>query len=97
MFNNTIFDRDDKVELGTDQGHCVRVVPGTIWNCHLSVQVKLFSGVPAYFAISGPLYDSMPSSPGTFVGGLQNQTKVGRSVLEPLANERYRFTLTWDD
>jgi hypothetical protein len=95
VFNNTIYDATDTTELGTNQGHCVRIVPGMIWNCHLTVQGKLFLGAPAFFVISGPLFDNQQSSPGTFTGTIFNQTFVGRSLLEPLPNQRFRFTLEW--
>ena len=36
-FANEVFDADDKNKVGTDQGHCIRTVPGKTWECFWTI------------------------------------------------------------
>ena len=33
-FNNDVYDADNMMKMGTDQGYCVRIVPSHAYECH---------------------------------------------------------------
>jgi len=56
-FANPIFDAANKVEIGSDQGYCVRVVAGKSWECNWTLILK--SG---QITVEGPFSDTGDSS-----------------------------------
>lgn len=56
-FANPIFDAANKVEIGSDQGYCVRVVAGKSWECIWTLILK--SG---QITVEGPFSDTGDSS-----------------------------------
>ena len=55
-FANDVFDRKDARKVGTDQGYCVRVVPGTSHECNWTT---LLAG--GNIVVEGPFYDAKDS------------------------------------
>jgi allene oxide cyclase len=55
-FANEVFDRTDTRKVGTDQGYCVRVVPGGSYECNYTT---LLAG--GNIAVEGPFYDAKDS------------------------------------
>lgn len=51
-FGNPIFDAANKVQLGTDQGFCIRVVVGKSWECFWTMTLK-----DGQISIEGPFKD----------------------------------------
>jgi allene oxide cyclase len=52
-FANPVFDAADKVQLGTDQGYCIRVVVGKSWECFWTLILK-----DGQITVEGPFYDN---------------------------------------
>ncbi len=61
-FANPVFDAANAVQIGTDQGYCVRVIVGKSWECiwtillkrgHITVEGPFFDEGDSLFAITG--------------------------------------------
>jgi allene oxide cyclase len=52
-FANEVFDAQDNNRIGSDQGMCVRTVPGKAWECFWTL--SLASG---QITVEGPFYDA---------------------------------------
>jgi allene oxide cyclase len=52
-FANPVFDSQDKKQVGSDNGHCVRTVPGVAWECFWTV---FLTG--GQITVEGPYYDN---------------------------------------
>ena len=55
-FANDVFDRKDNHKVGTDQGYCVRVVPGVSYECNWTT---FLAG--GNIVVEGPFYDAKDS------------------------------------
>jgi Allene oxide cyclase len=55
-FANDVFDKTDTNKVGTDQGYCVRVVPGTSYECNFTTMLA-----KGNIVVEGPFYDSQDS------------------------------------
>jgi allene oxide cyclase len=55
-WGNPIFDADNKLQIGTDQGYCVRVVVGKSWECTWTTLLK-----DGQIMVEGPFYDDKDS------------------------------------
>jgi allene oxide cyclase len=56
-FANDVFDADDKQKVGTDQGYCLRVVPGVSFECTWTTILK-----GGQIVVAGPFYDKKEST-----------------------------------
>jgi len=56
-FANPVYDAANKIQLGTDQGYCVRVVVGKSWECFWTL---ILAG--GQITVEGPFYDSGDST-----------------------------------
>jgi allene oxide cyclase len=52
-FANPVFDAADKVQVGTDQGYCIRVAVGKSWECFWTLILK-----DGQITVEGPFFDS---------------------------------------
>ncbi len=52
-FSNQVFDADNKVHLGFDQGYCVRLVVGQSYECHWTLSLQ-----HGQIAVDGPFLDN---------------------------------------
>ena len=52
-FANPVFDKDNKEQVGTDQGFCVRTVAGKAWECWWTLSLK-----DGQITIKGPFLDA---------------------------------------
>ena len=52
VFANGIFDADNKVQLGTDQGYCIRTIVGKSWECFWTLTLKA-----GQITVEGPFRD----------------------------------------
>jgi hypothetical protein len=55
-FTNEIYDAANRTHLGADQGYCVRLVVGKVYECHWTL--KLARG---QLMVDGPYYDTSDS------------------------------------
>jgi allene oxide cyclase len=51
-FANPVYDHANKLQLGTDQGYCVRVVVGKSWECFWTLILK-----DEQVTVEGPFFD----------------------------------------
>jgi len=56
-FANPVFDADNKVQIGSDQGYCVRVVVGKSWECFWTILLK-----KGQITVEGPFADEGDST-----------------------------------
>jgi len=57
VFANPVFDAANKVQVGTDQGYCVRTVVGKSWECFWTLILK-----QGLITVEGPFYDAGDST-----------------------------------
>ena len=62
-WGNPVFDAANKVQLGTDQGFCIRVVVGKSWECTWTTTLK-----DGQISVEGPFKDE-GDSVVTVIGG----------------------------
>jgi allene oxide cyclase len=55
-FANDLFDRTDTRKVGTDQGYCIRTVPGVSYECNWTNRLEGGS-----ITVEGPFYDAKDS------------------------------------
>ena len=55
-FANDLFDRTDTRKVGTDQGYCIRTVPGVSYECNWTNMLEGGS-----ITVEGPFYDAKDS------------------------------------
>ena len=56
-FNNGVFNEHDSTQVGSDQGHCVRIVAGQSWEC-IWTTILDHRG---QLTVEGPFYDTSDS------------------------------------
>ncbi len=94
VFANDLFDAADATKIGTDQGSCVRTVPGKAWECTWTAFLP-----DGQVVVQGPFYDDGSESTLAIIGGTAKFNDAsGEMVLSagPNANE-YKFTYKIDD
>jgi allene oxide cyclase len=52
-FANPVFDQENKTQVGTDQGYCVRTVVGKAWECVWTMSLK-----DGQLTVEGPFLDA---------------------------------------
>jgi allene oxide cyclase len=55
-FANDVFDRTDTRKVGTDQGYCIRTVPGVSYECNFTTLLAA-----GHLVVEGPFYDAKDS------------------------------------
>src|SRR3954452_6448878 len=56
-FANEVFDARDRAKVGSDQGYCIRTVPGTSYECNWTTLLP-----DGQFTVEGPFYDTKDST-----------------------------------
>ena len=90
-FANPVFDAADKVQVGTDQGYCVRVVVGKSWECFWTLSLK--NGqitVEGPFADAGDSLLAITGGTGHFAGA------KGAMKLHPRDAKGSAYDFTYD-
>jgi allene oxide cyclase len=57
VFSNPVYDAENRVKVGGDQGYCVRVVVGRSWECFWTLILK-----DGQITGEGPVYDGRDST-----------------------------------
>jgi hypothetical protein len=52
VFANGVFDADNKVQVGSDQGYCIRTIVGKSWECFWTLTLKA-----GQITVEGPFMD----------------------------------------
>lgn len=91
VFGNPIYDIGNKIQLGTDQGYCVRAVVGKTWECNWTMTLK-----GGQITVEGPFMDSGDSllaitgGTGKYVGA------KGSMKLHPRDAKSSSYDFTYD-
>jgi hypothetical protein len=89
-FANEVFDADDKNKVGTDQGHCIRTVPGKTWECFWTITLD-----KGQITVEGPFNDTGDSlfaitgGTGDFAGA------KGELALSPYGTKGDAYTFIY--
>lgn len=86
-FANEVFDRKDEKKVGTDQGYCIRVVPGASYECNFTT---LLAG--GQIVVEGPFYDTKDSVLAITGGTGRYRNARGSMELQALeSGTKFRF------
>ena len=89
-FANEVFDAEDRNRVGSDQGMCVRTVPGKAWECFWTL--SLASG---QITVEGPFYDTGDSVLAITGGTGAFGNAQGDMLLSPIGTEGQAFRFTY--
>ena len=82
-FANDVFDKTDTNKVGTDQGYCIRVVPGTAGLLRVQLHDDARQG---QHHVEGPFYDSQDSVLAITGGTARYRNARGTMELESREN-----------
>jgi allene oxide cyclase len=86
-FANEVFDETDTQQVGTDQGSCVRVIPGEAYECAWTLTLD-----DGQIMVQGPFLDGSTSTLA-ITGGTGAYLGVsGQMTLRPLSDTEFEFT-----
>jgi len=80
-FANEVFGREDTRRVGTDQGYCIRVVPGTSYECNWTTFLP-----GGQIVVEGPFYDAKDSTLAVTGGTGRFRKARGTMDLHALEN-----------
>ena len=88
-FANPVYDAANKVQLGTDQGYCVRVAVAKSWECFWTLILK-----EGQVTVEGPFYDQGDSMMAITGGTGKYAGAKGSMRLHPrdAKGSSYKFT-----
>jgi len=89
-FANEVFDAEDRNRVGSNQGMCVRIVPGKAWECFWTL--SLASG---QITVEGPFYDTGDSVLAITGGTGAFGNAQGDMLLSPIGTEGKAFRFTY--
>ena len=89
-FANEVFDAEDRNRVGTNQGYCMRMVPGKAWECFWTL--SLASG---QITVEGPFYDTGDSVLAITGGTGAFANAQGDMLLSPIGTEGTAFRFTY--
>jgi allene oxide cyclase len=89
-FANEVFDAEDANRVGSNQGMCVRTVPGKAWECFWTL--SLASG---QITVEGPFYDTGDSVLAITGGTGAFGNAQGDMLLSPIGTEGKAFRFTY--
>jgi hypothetical protein len=90
-FANPIYDAANKVQLGTDQGFCVRVIAGKSWECFWTTSLK-----DGEITIEGPFKDTGDSVFAVTGGTGKYAGAKGTLKLHPRDAKATGYDFTYD-
>jgi len=86
-FANSVFDASDARKVGTDQGYCIRIVPGRSYECTWTTALK-----GGQLVVAGPFFDKRDSTLAITGGTGRYRDARGTMDLHALANgTKFRF------
>ncbi len=90
-FANPVYDAANKVQVGTDQGYCVRVAVGKSWECFWTLILK-----EGQVTVEGPFYDQGDSLMAITGGTGKYAGAQGGMKLHPRDAKGSSYTFTYD-
>jgi len=86
-FHNPIFDKTNTMQVGTDQGNCVRIEVGVSWECMWTTSLK-----GGQITVEGPFLDSGAPTQLAITGGTGRYASAGGwMLLRPNATDKTLF------
>jgi allene oxide cyclase len=90
-FANPVFDQSNRVQVGTDQGFCVRAVVGKSWECNWTVTFK-----EGQITVEGPYHDSGESL-FSIIGGTGKYIGArGQMTLRPRTEKPVAYDFVYE-
>jgi len=86
-FGNEVFDKTNTKKVGTDQGSCVRTVPGTAFECMWTTSLK-----GGQIVVEGPFFDAADSTLAITGGTGKFKNARGTMDLHAIDATSFRFT-----
>lgn len=90
-FANPVFDASNKRQVGTDQGFCIRVVPGKSWECFWTL---IATG--GQITVEGPFMDSGDSHLAITGGTGKYAGAKGAMTLHPRDAQPTGYDFTYE-
>jgi hypothetical protein len=90
-FANPVYDAANKVQLGTDQGYCVRVAVGKSWECFWTLILQ-----EGQVTIEGPFYDKGDSVMAVTGGTGKYAGAKGSLKVHPRDAKGSSYTFSYD-
>lgn len=91
VFANGIFDSANKVQIGSDQGYCVRTVVGKSWECFWTMTLKA-----GQITVEGPFLDEGDSLMSVTGGTGKYAGAKGSMKLHPRDATPTGYDFTYD-
>jgi len=91
VFANPVFDAANKVQVGTDQGYCIRVIVGKSWECFWTISLK-----QGQITIEGPFKDEGDSLFAITGGTGEYAGARGSMKLHPRDAKSSSYDFTYD-
>ena len=85
-----MFDAEDKVKIGTDQGVCFRTVPGKAYECFWTVNLE-----KGQITVEGPFLDSGDSVLAITGGTGEYAGAQGEMALSAIGSEGKAYNFTY--
>jgi allene oxide cyclase len=90
-FANPVFDSEDKKQVGTDNGQCVRTVVGKAWECIWTVSL---SG--GQITVEGPFEEGKDTTLAITGGTDEYKAASGQMVLHARSEEETEYDFTYE-
>lgn len=98
VFSNPVFDKTNTMQVGTDQGYCIRIKVGEAWECEWTVFLT-----EGQITVTGPFFDKKESTLAV-VGGTgafknaSGEMKLGfRMAPDPEVEYDFIYNLILED
>ncbi len=90
-FANPVFDSENKRQVGTDNGQCVRTAAGKAWECIWTVSLD-----EGQITVEGPFYDSKDSVLAITGGTDEYDDASGQMKLHARNDEETEYDFTYE-
>lgn len=90
-FANPVFDSENKKQVGTDNGQCVRTAAGKAWECIWTVSLD-----EGQITVEGPFYDSKDSVLAITGGTDEYDDASGQMKLHARNDEETEYDFTYE-
>jgi len=90
-FANPVFDSENKEQVGTDNGQCVRTAAGKAWECIWTVSLD-----EGQITVEGPFYDGKDSTLAITGGTDEFGDASGQMKLHARNDEETEYDFTYE-
>jgi len=90
-FANPVFDSENKEQVGTDNGQCVRTAAGKAWECVWTVSLD-----EGQITVEGPFYDGKDSTLAITGGTDEFGDASGQMKLHARNDEETEYDFTYE-